>query len=224
MRQLVVGAGEVGAALAKVLFDAGDVAVRDLAPSGLDGPFDVLHICFPWSPWFAAQVAGYQSEHGAGLVIVHSTVPVGTCDPRGWVHSPVRGRHPHLVDGLRTFVKHAGGTRAAEAAKLFVAAGMTVAEHPRAAETEAGKLWELTQLGLQVKICQAIHDWCAEHGLDADVVYDDFADTYNAGYAELGEGQFVRPVLEHIPGPIGGHCVRPNAALLDHPLAAWVAE
>src|SRR5690606_40778498 len=51
-------------------------------------------------------VQRYAAEHGAELVVVHSTVPVGTCDANGWVHSPVRGRHPNLVGGLRKFVKH----------------------------------------------------------------------------------------------------------------------
>lgn len=220
MRHLVVGAGQVGAAVHTVLSRAHDVAIRDVAQTGHSA--DVLHVCFPWSDGFAAVVKGYADHHGAGLVVVHSTVPVGTCDPHGWVHSPVRGRHPHLADGLLAFTKHFGGPLAGEAAPAFEAAGVDVACHPLAAETEAGKLWELVQFGLQVKVEQEIHRWCGRMGLDPDVVYREFADSYNEGYRATGLGQFVRPVLEHMPGPIGGHCVRQCAALLDHPLALTV--
>lgn len=222
MRHLVVGAGEVGSALHNVLSRTMRCELRDIAPH--DGNADVLHIAFPWSDRFADAVHRYWAEHGAGLVVVHSTVPVGTCDPHGWVHSPVRGRHPNLAPALFAFVKHVGGARAKEAATLLEAAGITTMVHDRAAETEAAKLWELTQFGIQVRVEQEIHDWCERRGIDADVVYRQFAETYNAGWEALGELRFVRPVLEHMPGPIGGHCVRQCAALLDHPLAAQVAR
>lgn len=221
---LVVGMGEVGTAVAEVLSRAAEVATRDVDPVDVS-PVRVMHVCIPWSDQFPRVVAGYQSDHQADLVIVHSTVPVGTCDPRGWVHSPVRGRHPHLVDALVTFTKHFGGRRAGEAAKWWASCGdLPVAVHPRAAEPEAGKLWELVQFGHQVLVEQAIHQWCVDHGLDPDVVYRQFASTYNDGYQALGEYRFVRPILRHMPGPIGGHCVRQNAALLDHPLARTVAR
>lgn len=219
---LVVGAGEVGTAVHTVLSRTHHTSIRDVEPVNVTA--DVLHICIPWSPSFIAHVRTCQVMHEASLVVVHSTVPVGTCDAEGWVHSPVRGRHPHLVEGLDAFVKHFGGREAALAAKSFAACGVHVELHDRAAECEAAKLWELVQFGVQVKIEQAIHDWCTERGIDPDEVYRRFAETYNHGYQQLGEEKFVRPILEHMPGPIGGHCVRQNAALIDHPLAEWVAE
>lgn len=222
MTQLVVGAGEVGTAVRAVLSRGHEVAIRDVEP--VEVAAETLHVCFPWSASFVDSVRRYEQQHGAGLVVVHSTVPVGTCDPQGWVHSPVRGRHPQLAEGLMAFVKHFGGPRADEAAKVFEAVGVATDVHPRAAETEAGKLWELVQFGLQVTVEKQIHAWCTDRGLDFDVVYRQFGTTYNDGYNTLGNPEFVRPVLDHMPGPIGGHCVRQCAALLDHPLAELVAE
>lgn len=223
MKHLVIGAGEVGTAIAAVLDEVPDyeVLLKDLEP--LDIEADVLHICFPWSPEFETQVEEYEYAYGAKLVIVHSTVPVDTCDSNGWVHSPVRGRHPYLVPSLYAFTKHFGGDRAKEAAQLF-APVLVVKTHPWAVETEAGKLWELVQFGHQVLIQQQIHEWCQQNGIDFDTVYTDFAETYNEGYALLDELRFIRPVLDHMPGPIGGHCVRQCAKYLDHPLAKRVAE
>src|SRR5690606_37553242 len=134
-----------------------------------------------------------RSSYAATLVVVHSTVPVGTCDRLGAVHSPVRGRHPHLAEGVRRFVKHFAGERAAEAAAIFERCSVPVAVHGRrAAATEAGKLWELAQYGLQVVIEKQIHEWCEREGVDFDVVYTRFAQTYNDGYDTLGEPQFIR--------------------------------
>src|SRR5690606_24505606 len=149
------------------------------------------------------------------------TVPVGTCDARGWVHSPVRGRHPHLAEGLRTFVKHFGGLGADEAAQHWPGRSRT---HAFARDTEAGQLWELVQYGVNIRIEKAIHAWCVEHGVDPEVAYTEFAETYNEGYRALGDEHFVRPVLKHMPGPIGGHCVVQNAPHIDHPLARIVTE
>lgn len=221
-RHLVVGAGEVGTAVAAVLSPARDVVVRDVDP--VDVQADVLEVCIPWSEKFVPAVRGYVAEHGVGLVVVHSTVPVGTCDAEGWVHSPVRGRHPDLVPGLRAFVKHFGGERAADAAKAWADAGVVATEHSRAAETEAGKLWELVQYGISIQVQRSVYAWCAEQALDPGVVYRQFAEEYNSGYRELGEGWAVRPVIRDMPGPIGGHCVRPMSRLLDHPLADVVRE
>src|SRR5690606_9562872 len=91
MRHLVLGAGQVGAAVAEVLADVGEVALRDVDPT--DDRADVLHVCIPWSSGFTDAVKDAVTRHRTELVVVHSTVPVGTCDPHGWVHSPVRGRH-----------------------------------------------------------------------------------------------------------------------------------
>lgn len=219
-RQLIVGAGEVGQALATILHRYFPVEIRDIGQT--DHECDVLHVAIPWQDEFVTQVKEYADLHRAQLVVVHSTVPVGTCDEHGWVHSPVRGRHPHLDLGIAAFIKHVGGLRAVEAAEVFEFAGIRTVIHPRAADTEAGKLWELVQYGLQISIERAIHVWCTANDLDFDTVYTQFANTYNHGYALTGDPQFIRPVIEHMPGPIGGHCIIQNAELLDHPLAQFL--
>ena len=218
-RHLVIGAGEVGTALHTVLNTRDVCEIRDVDP--IDYRADVIHIAFPWSDAFVEHVQRYAAEHGAELVVVHSTVPVGTCDANGWVHSPVRGRHPNLVGGLRKFVKHFGGLGAHEAALHWPGWSRV---HTFARDTEAGKIWELIQYGVQIRVEKAIHAWCAENNVDFDIVYTEFADTYNDGYTQLGEYDFVRPVLKHMPGPIGGHCVVQNASMIDHPLARIVTD
>ena len=97
MQQLVIGLGEVGTAISNILncdgIDAGDANSQD---------YEMLHICFPYSDAFVESVKAYKRIYKSEYVVVHSTVPVGTCDAEGWVHSPVRGVHPNLEEGIRT--------------------------------------------------------------------------------------------------------------------------
>jgi hypothetical protein len=223
MQHVVIGAGQVGSAIAQVLGARHQVHLRDVERSGPTDA-DTLHICFPWSAEFAEQVKMYRRTYDPDLVVVHSTVPIGTCAALDAVHSPVRGRHPFLAQGIRTFVKFFGGPRAVEAAAPFIYCGVEVRCVPEAATTEAGKLWELVQYGLQIVIEKQMYSFCQKQGLDFDVVYTEFARTYNQGYALLGEDQFRRPVIAHVPGPIGGHCVLQNGTLLPHALAEFMVR
>lgn len=211
MTDLVIGMGEVGRALVEVLGCEG----RDIAPTYDHA--DTIHIAYPYHDDFTDLVEAHAVEHAASLVVVHSTVPVGTCDPFGWVHSPVRGRHPDLAEALVTFPKFAGGRRAHE----FTWPGPVV-YCPTAADTEAAKLWELVTFGIQVRICQQITEWSKDNGVDPDIVYRQFAETHNQGVAAMGYPNVIKPVLDYVPGAIGGHCITENAALLDHPLARWI--
>lgn len=214
MQHIVLGAGEVGRAVAEVLAYKHSIWLRDIEPSG-PTKADVLHVCFGWSSSFEITVRDYMRYYQPSLVIVHSTVPVGTCERLDVVHSPVTGKHPDLAKSILTFTKFFGGWQASLAASIFEQCGVTTRVLSRASECEAGKLWELTQYGIAIAVEKQIHAYCEAHGLDFDVVYTAFAHNYNEGYERLGYPEFSRPVLSHVDGPIGGHCVVPGAVLLN---------
>jgi len=213
MRTLVIGQGQIGTALREVLSTAHVVDAIDIDTPPVSVEPDTMHIAIPYSQDFVETVTRYEDQYQPGAVVIHSTVPVGTCDPHGWTHAPIRGRHPNLTPGILTFPLHIAGRDALEAERVFSACGITTITHDQAATTEAGKLWELAQLGIQVRVSHEIAEYCREHGLDYGEVYTQFAQTYNAGYSKL-EPQFVRPVLAYMPGPLGGHCVAQNAPML----------
>ena len=209
MKHLTVGLGEVGSAIYKIV--GGQYTTR--TKSNWDGEdVDVVHICIPYSRDFSIIVEAYQ-EVGK-LVIVHSSVPVGTCDELGVVHSPVRGVHPELEKGIRTFVKYFGGKHAQKAAKIFQELGIKTKVYREAKTTEALKLWDTTQYGVLIMLEKRINKWCKENNINFDAVYTQANKDYNEGYMALNRPEVVRPYLKHIPGPIGGHCVMPNAKLL----------
>lgn len=225
---LVLGTGQIGSALLKVLkgtytvygLDKTDMEKAEFEDS-LGTCFDVLHISFPYSDKFVDYVKKYQKMFGGAhtLVIIHSTVPMGTTEQiDNAVHSPVRGIHPNLEDGIRTFTKFFGGKRAEEAADYFrniqphIVCKTTL--NPR--NTERMKLWDTSIYGVNIALEKMIWDDCEENGLDFDVVYTLSSQSYNAGYEKLGHPEYKKYVLTHIPGKIGGHCVTQNLALLKN--------
>ena len=223
MKQLVIGRGEVGLSLSKVL---GGVDVRDVDEQDWMLPqYDVLHIAYPWQiPDFVGTTKAYQEKYRPQHVIVHSTVPVGTCDKNGWTHSPVRGKHPNLEEGLRHFTKHFGGELARLVAHEMEPWFPNWIAHDEAAITEAGKLWELTAYGMEIVLNKYIHEYCRRMNLPFNEVYNDFADSYNAGWEATDNYQYIKPVLEFSDGPIGGHCVVPGAEILNKGYRNLISE
>jgi hypothetical protein len=211
----VLGAGEVGKAIAEVLRGQYEVLLHDLdSKSEL---VDVVHICFPWSDNFIPDVKTARNLYRPALVIIHSTVPVGTSKRLNAVHSPVTGKHPNLAESIRTFVKFFGGAKASEAAVIFDICGVTTEIAPSSDATEAGKLWQTLQYGWLI----ALQKEAYSEFQDGDFVYRRMNTAYNEGYAALGE-PYRLPIMENMPGKIGGHCVIPNADLLESPLGEWL--
>lgn len=206
---LVIGNGEIGSAIARALM----CPAVDIGET-MDEPVEAIHICFPYSDTFVNDVKLYQEQYDPSLTIIHSTVPIGTSDLCDAVHSPVRGVHPDLYEGVMTFVKFLGGEKASEAAKIFKEKGISTKTTPSAKTTEGAKLWSTTQHGVAIMLNKEIHEYCKTHGLDFDIVYTEFNETYNHGYKKLTREYFSRPVLKFMEGPIGGHCVVPNCHLL----------
>lgn len=218
MKHLIIGNGEIGSSLAKVLkCDICDI-------EGVEGKYDVLHICFPYFDGFVDAVKGYKEKHEPELTIIHATVPVGTSDECGACHSPVRGVHPHLSESILTFVKFVGGKDSIKARNLFRKYGIHSVAVDSARDTEAGKLWSTTGYGLNIILEKYIHKYCEENDLDFDVVYTMFNTTYNKGYRDMKMQHFQKYNLKHMDGKIGGHCIEPNCELLGGDIAQFILD
>lgn len=213
MTHLILGLGEVGKALQNILKCHGKDARDD--GEGLNPSYDVLHICFPYSESFNEQVGTYQRRFLPTYTVIHSTVPVGTSALLGALHSPIRGRHPNLEESIKTFVKYVGGPNAAPVVKELKSFGIPAVQVENQDDTEAGKLVDLMQFGDSILLAKEIYEFCKIMGIDFEVAYTRFNRTYNEGYSALGFPQFQRPVLKHIEGKIGGHCVVKMMELLD---------
>lgn len=219
---LVLGSGEVGTAIFNVLKDRySRVSMRDKV-SDLSGRFDVLHVCYPPLKDFVGITKRYVHAYKPKLVIIHSTVPVGTTKRVApfAVHSPIRGVHPHLERGIKTFVKYFGGAKAKEAARLFAQMGVRTQTFKKSETTELAKILDTTYYGWNILFCKEVKRICDKMKLDFDEVYTIPNEEYNEGYAKLGKRNVIRPVLRAMKGKIGGHCIIPNCDLLDD----WLTE
>lgn len=214
-RHLIIGFGEVGKGIYEVLRKGHEVSVRD-KDGDPGGRYDVLHLAYPWGRSFVRHAKQYIARYRPSLVIIHATVPIGTTrkvSPHA-VHSPVRGVHPHLAEGIRTFVKYFGGRDAKRAAEIFARLGVKTSIVAKPETTELLKILDTTYYGWNILFEKEAHRIAGEFGLDFDEIYTHPNRTYNEGYTKLGMLQVVRPVLRHVPGGIGGHCVISNTNLL----------
>ena len=218
----IIGYGEIGQGLDKVYVEKGYIPlIKDLDRDDCLGGVNVLNICIPYSYDFVAQVSEYIDTLKPGMTIIHSTVPPGTTRLIGEnypavCHSPVRGVHPKLAEGIQTFVKAFGGVCAIPAAKHFTHdLGVDCDVYESSITTEIAKLLDTSYYG----VCIAWHDYakkiCAKHGVNFDEAQSHYNQTYNNGYKELGKPNVVRPTLTPPDGSIGGHCIVPNAEILQ---------
>lgn len=219
MKTIIAGFGEVGRGLHAILKDhykigIEDKTMRDTKLWPEDNVAEILHICFPYSEKFIDYVKEYQAKYSPRFTVIHSTVPVGTSSEVSALHSPIRGIHPHLAAGIRTFVKFIGGKQASEVADYFRRAGIKVTLFDQPETTEALKLFDTEYYRTVIEFALRVKRYCVEKDLNFSEVYTIPNITYNEGYTALGHPEFVRPVLQPIMKEIGGHCLLPNKELI----------
>jgi len=213
----ILGYGEIGKAIARFYKNP---KIKDLnRDDGLAG-VEILHICIPWSDKFINTVKKEIKKIQPKLTIIHSTVAPGTTKKIGGmiVHSPVRGVHPKLFEGIKTFIKYIGADEK-EAGKLaqkhFESLGIKTKLFFPSATTEMGKILDTTYYGLCIAWHKEMKKICDKSGVNFDEAVSDFNATYNEGYKKLGKNNVIRPVMFVDNKPIGGHCVVPNAEILN---------
>ena len=218
MSSLIIGVGEIGQALYKVLSPFYPTFTYDKEYPAPDPTWlpqvDILHICFGYSPTFIEDVKAYQKQYSPKFTIIHSTVPTGTSRQCGAIHSPVIGQHPFLCEGLKTFPKMLGGKDASEVADYFRRAGFKVILFDKPETTEASKLFLTEYYRECIEFAKRVKSYTDKHGLNFSEVYTIPNTIYNEGYKQLGYPEFVRPILQPIMTPVGGHCVEPNKELI----------
>ena len=230
---LVIGNGEVGKAIVKVeqesgnkvyIIDQKDKNVKSKISSYSSKKFDVCHICFPYSDNFVNICFNYLERIDTDLVIINSTVKPGTTEDIksslyydiDIVHSPIRGVHPHLYEGVKTFVKYVGGddTAVELACEHFDSLGIETQPVQDSKTSEMLKINCTSQYGYNILLAKMINEMCVKEKVSFKDVYTSSNKTYNEGYAKLGMANVSRPVLYPPEGTIKGHCVAPNFELL----------
>tara|TARA_Y100000592_G_C5481687_1_gene326028 strand:+ start:8893 stop:9663 length:771 start_codon:yes stop_codon:yes gene_type:complete len=221
----IIGYGEIGSSLEAVYRDHTNlIYIKDLdRDDGLKG-VDILNICIPYSENFVEIVSDYIRDISPNLTVIHSTIVPGTTikiientNIKSIVHSPVRGVHPNLYDGIRTFIKFIGAEceETALAAKdHFNSMSIETELCENSLVTELGKTLSTTYYGLCIAWHGEAQKLCEKYNVPFGEVMTRFNKTYNDGYYALGKKNVLRPVLYPPSDKIGGHCVIPNAFLV----------
>jgi hypothetical protein len=151
---------------------------------------------------------------------VFSTTAIGTCSQLGAVHCPIEGRHPDLAESIGATSRWLGGDDPL-VRQFFDEAHVAYRVLPKPEHTEALKLLSTTNYGVAIEYARYCKSVCDDIGMDYENVKE-WTRWYNSLYAgHFGMDWAKRPVLDPPVGAIGGHCVVPNARLLDgtHPNA-----
>ena len=222
----ILGYGEVGKAVAQFYKD--EPLIKDIVRD--DGLFnlDVLNVCIPFEDkeGFSKIVIDEIKQSNAALTIIHSTVAPGTTRyineniPEEYeiAHSPIRGIHPYLYKGLKTFVKYVSSPTDEGLANAMVhlsSIGYTVQPMDSPETSELAKLMSTTYYGICIAWTGEMKKYCDAIGANFEEAATGWNQTYNEGYEHLDMKNVVRPVLFPPPASIGGHCVVPNALLME---------
>ncbi len=224
---LILGMGEVGAALAEVIERRWPVLRHDIEPRDFEGPIGVMHVCIPFqsSAPFEDVVCAYIKRFDPALTIVNSTVLPGTTSAlarrtgKPVAYSPVRGKHVRMTQDLLHYVKYVAAAEPAIAGLAqahFERAGMKTRRMDKPETLELAKLAETTYFGLQIAFAQDLDRYARRVGADYEEAINFFE-----------EVEYL-PKTRYFPGIIGGHCVIPNIQLLrklvDSPMLDAILE
>lgn len=222
------GKGQVGGAIAEILSEHGTrLSVVDLGlrPKTWEKK-SVLHVAIPYSKEFVTVVKSEIKRYKPSLVIVHSTVPVGTTRQLGEMvaHSPVRGQHNDLKYSIMRFIKYvAGVTRVAgqRAFKHLHANGFPAYLWGKPEETELMKLLCLSRYLNDLALYEKAYQLCVDFKVAPNRMLD-WTDSYNDGYAK---SKYVRPSFTFPMGKVGGHCVMSVSKMLQAQTKdGWLAK
>ena len=213
------GCGQVGKALVDIIdkkknkvyiLDQKD----DMRPSK-DLFYEFLHVTIPYSMYFLQAVRIAIRTYEPKYIVIHSTVPVGTTRRFGdfAAHSPVRGQHNDLENGIFNFPKYVGAydekTRTAVVAHLR-ASGIPAEGWRKPEETELNKLLCLSRYLNDISFCEVAFRLSRRFNV-APSRFVQWTNSYNDGYHGT---KWVRPELIFPMGKVGGHCVMPVSKML----------
>jgi hypothetical protein len=178
------------------------------------GEYDLLLVAFPFGEDFIEQVRTYQRDLHVKATLVFSTTAIGTCSQLGAVHCPIEGRHPDLAESIGATSRWLGGHDPL-VEQFFDEAHTLYRVLPKPEHTEALKLMSTTNYGVAIEYARYCKSVCDDIGMDYENVKE-WTRWYNALYAgHFGMDWAKRPVLDPPVGAIGGHCVVPNARILQ---------
>ena len=224
----ILGHGEIGKAIGRICREAGfKIFIRELDYDQFkDEKIDILHVSIPEKSnnKFVNIVVKAMKEFKPVLTVINSSVTLGTTrkiyEKTGLaiVHSPVIGVHPHLYESIKRYFKKVVGPVNKKslnlAIKHFKKLRIRFAVYDSPEDSEAAKLLDLVYYAWNIVFCKWMKETATANKLNFDQIYGRQNQIYNQGYSKL-RPNVVRPILQPVPGAIGGHCTIPDTVIFD---------
>ena len=227
MTDVILGMGEVGSTLFKLLANRGfdcvgiDIDVTKCKNYSENIPIEnpsYLHICLPGelNEFIEITTDCINNFVKLQVVIIHSTVRPGTTKKiqdkfeLPILFSPVRGVHTRFLEDMEKYTKFISSDKPeiSQKIKLDLEKRFKKIQWMSTSKTaELAKiLVDTTYYGWLINYAQITKIICNEEKIDYDEMWK-FAD-------EIHENLNNRPKM--YPGIIGGHCIIPNLSLLKY--------
>tara|TARA_B100001750_G_scaffold233996_1_gene234825 strand:- start:259 stop:1041 length:783 start_codon:yes stop_codon:yes gene_type:complete len=229
-RNIVVGIGEIGKPILKLLSKQSITIGFDLNPDLMDKrkferykdlQTSFLHIAIPVTARFIDNVLKLEKKFKPECIIVHSTIKPGTTKQLQRklsipvIYSATRGVHTRMVRDLKRYTKFFSISKDAprskwasvEFAKLMKKCHIKTKKMSNPETLELAKIiCDTSYLGWLINYSQLSNRIAIEYGVDYDEMWT-FSD-------EIHKFLGNRPKM--YPGYIGGHCVIPNLDLINN--------
>ena len=229
-KDVVVGIGEIGKPILKLLSKNNTIIGFDLNPDLVDQKkierykklqTSFLHIAIPVTDKFVNNVLKLNKKFKPECIVIHSTIKPGTTKTLQKklsipvIYSATRGVHKRMIHDLKRYTKFfAISTNAprhkwasSRFTKLMKECGIKTKKMSKPETLELAKIiCDTSYLGWLVNYAQLSNIIAIKHGVDYDEMWS-FSDEI---HRFLGN----RPKM--FPGFIGGHCVIPNIDLIDN--------
>ena len=229
-KDVVVGIGEIGKPILKLLSKNNTVVGFDLNPDLVDQKkierykklqTSFLHIAIPVTDKFINNVLKLDKKFKPECIVIHSTIKPGTTKTLQKklsipvIYSATRGVHKRMIRDLKRYTKFfAISTNAprykwasSRFTKLMKECGIKTKKMSKPETLELAKIiCDTSYLGWLVNYAQLSNIIAIKHGVNYDEMWS-FSDEI---HRFLGN----RPKM--FPSFIGGHCVIPNIDLLHN--------
>lgn len=233
MNDVILGGGEVGITLYELLGKT--IGLHDIDSDKIKNydaiklyDVGVIHICFPYSKKFKASVLGYVEIFNPKLIVIHSTIPVGTSHTIQIgvgsipvIYTPTRGVHSRFVKDMKRYTKlwASAGVISNGVISLFLKiwtnTGVVTDRWESVKDLELAKtLIDTTYYGWLIAFRFAADAIATNYGANKNKIWE-FAD-------EIHEILGNRPKMFSNPEGIGGHCVLPNLELNSDKTADYI--
>ena len=229
-KDIVVGIGEIGKPILKLLSKQNTTVGFDVRPNLMDQRIferyknlktSFLHITIPATDRFSNNVLKLYKKFQPECIVIHSTIRPGTTTelqaklPIPVIYSATRGVHKRMIYDLKRYTKffaiskHAPRDKWASSAyvKMMKRCGIKTKKMSKPETLELAKIiCDTSYLGWLVNYAQLSNMIAIKHGVDYAEMWL-FSD-------EIHKFLGNRPKMH--PGYIGGHCVIPNLNLINN--------